>query len=401
MTSKIDMTKIFLVNKDSHINNTIGWSADYHKLSKNRCNSDFIEIVEKSNKYKNLEKYIIKEQIGLDNNDYDFKNNCFYSWNIKVVEIPTEYYEKKWYEIINRWDGRIRHDNHDYLLEQIQFFNANQDEELVLFHEKYRLSTMSPCQKQKVVLIFNTYYSEYSIIDIYREYLFENAQNLTLVPKMTDIEIRTSIEFIKWIENIQLTDTKINLENKIINLYRHFILEEKIDTYYLMTNIELQNNITFMEWVKDIRQLDVSNLYIDTLFCKWLNDNKQFDTFTKYNKVILFKRTFEIAEIDINIFNSNCFSIEISSNHKENIIILEDKYIIYKYMNIGKNILHDTSVIPEKKVELLIEFMSNIIEDPSTMFNLLKDRADFFPGYGYEYIDSFKRWNQSIEKKSI
>lgn len=393
MTPKISMTKIFLVNSRSRINHSRGWFGDYEKLSSDRSNTDFIEIVEKSNKDKDKETYIIKEWIGPNHDDYDFKNNCFYTWDIKVVEIPTEYYQKKWYEIKNKWNGI---ENQIYSERGIKYFDVYYDEELILFHEKWRLSAMDSSQKQKIILMYDTdaYFARYSINDIYEQYLFEKAQDRILLPKMTDIELRTNLEFIKWIENIQFSDTETNLENKIINFYRLFGLEEKLYTNF-------QNNITFMQWIKDNRQLDnVLYFHIDNGFIKWLENNQLLATFSKYEKILIFKKTFEIGEIDINIFNSTCFSIETSSNHRENVIIQEDKYILYKYMNTGKNILQDTSTNPEEKIELLTEFMTNIVENPSKMFDLFNERADFFPRYGCQYIDALKRWKQSVEEQS-
>ena len=50
-------------------------------------------------------------------------------------------------------------------------------------------------------------------------------------------------------------------------------------------------------------------------------------------------------------------------------------------------------------MELLTEFMSNIIENSSTMFGSLSERADFFPGYGDKYFDALKSWKRSIEEQ--
>jgi hypothetical protein len=180
-------------------------------------------------------------------------------------------------------------------------------------------------------------------------------------------------------------------------------LEKNIERNFLdeMEITDFQNNIKFMSWVKDNQQLDILTLRNNSEFMEWLKDNQQLDTFSKYEKSLLFKRKFEIAEIDIKLLNSACFSIETSSNHKENVIILEDKYSLYKYMNTGKNILQDTSISPEKKVELLTEFMSNIVENPSTMLDSFKERADFFPGYGCKYLESLENWKQGIVEQSL
>jgi len=426
MTTTIPMTKIFLLNRDAIVNVMCGWYGDFERLSQyDRTNNDFIEIVEKSNANRGNNKYIEKDFVKTDDYDtYDFKNNCFYTKNIEVLEIPTEYYEKNWYEIKNKCYG------HECQLTHLSglaphgsyIFDIDYDEELVLFHEKCRLSKMDPSQKQKIILVCYTfskylhmnllehlcvnqavYYREgrdktvcKTVCDIYEEYISEKAQDGILIPEMTDSELRTNSEFIKWIEDIQLDYTEKNLEDKIINIYRLLYIEKKLDIS-LFPEIEtfyFYGKDRFIELVKDYQEFR----FIEWI--EWFENNQHLDTISKYQRSLLFKRIFEIGEIDIKILNSNCFFIETSSNRKENVIIDEDKYSLYKYINTGKNILQDTSTNSEKKVELLTEFMSNIVENPLTMLDSLSERADFFPGYGDKYFDALKSWKQSVEEQS-
>ena len=180
------------------------------------------------------------------------------------------------------------------------------------------------------------------------------------------------------------------------------MVEVGLNTYFVgqMEIPDFQNNIFFMDWIECTCRLKIFDFQNNIKFVEWVENNKQFDTISKYQRSLMFLRKFEIAEIDIKIFNSNCFFIKTSSNRKENIIIEEDNYSLYKYINTGKNILQDTSTNSEKKVELLTEFMSNIVENPLTMLDSLSERADFFPGYGDKYFDALKSWKQSVEEQS-
>ena len=115
---------------------------------------------------------------------------------------------------------------------------------------------MDPSQKQKIILLYHTLSTKYSIIDIYEQYISEKAQDGILIPEMTDLELRTNSEFIKWIEDIQSADTEKNLEDKIINIYRLLYIEKKLDIS-LFSKVETtcyDNEDTFIEWVKDYRE---------------------------------------------------------------------------------------------------------------------------------------------------
>jgi hypothetical protein len=179
-------------------------------------------------------------------------------------------------------------------------------------------------------------------------------------------------------QRIVLQHNIIYKKYSIINIYELFLLEKGTDVELLneTSEIDIRTNNEFIEWVQCI----------------------QPSTHTLSEKSRMLEREFEISEIEIKILKSECFVIQTGTNGLESVIILEDKHKLYKYINVGLKILEDSSINSDKKVELIKEFMSGIIEQPSTIYDTLKDRSDFFPGYGDEYIKYAENWKRKLSE---
>lgn len=179
-------------------------------------------------------------------------------------------------------------------------------------------------------------------------------------------------------QRIILQHNIIYKKYSIINIYEQFLSEKGINVDLLneTSEIDIRTNKEFIEWIQCI----------------------QPSTHTLSERNRMLEREFEISEIEIKILKSECFVIQTGTNGLESVIILEDRYNLYKYINVGLKILEDSSTNSDKKVDLIKEFMSGIIEKPSTIYDTLKDRSDFFPGYGDVYIKYAENWKRKLSE---
>ena len=133
---------------------------------------------------------------------------------------------------------------------------------------------------------------------------------------------------------------------------------------------------------------------------KWYKIKNTQNPFSLSNKTL-----FKVNETNFVVHQTSWNETIFKVCDDEELVLLHEKCklsdidSVITYINTGKNILLDHSTNPEKKVELLAEFMSNIIENPLEIFDSLSERADFFPGYGDKYFDALKSWKRSIEEQ--